>query len=222
MLAGFICQSRLKSFFLLPLSLLCFLVQAFFSFWHHMFLFKPKHGPVMAECHRPPGLSIEPVNGDFDPWPLFWHPLCLRNSVDFVIELCKWKWGQVRVILAAAACVCVCVFEYLAIILHAWCLYLASPSPSLSLFLSLSPYVDISAYPRLYLHTVSLSRSFVFWFHFVPSLFMHFTVCQWFTTRDRHSTYGARWAQIHLILWADLSVVVLSRHIFVIKLSLLV
>lgn len=49
----------------------CFFFLSFFSFLHHMLLFKPKHGsdagPVMAECHRPPGLTIEPVNGDFDP-----------------------------------------------------------------------------------------------------------------------------------------------------------
>lgn len=59
-------------------------------------------------------------------------------------------------------CSSVCVCEDLAIILHAWCLYLASPSSSLSLplFLSLSPYVDVSAHPRLYLHTLSLN--FVF------------------------------------------------------------
>uniref|UniRef100_A0AAQ4QGL9 Ral guanine nucleotide dissociation stimulator-like 1 n=1 Tax=Gasterosteus aculeatus aculeatus TaxID=481459 RepID=A0AAQ4QGL9_GASAC len=50
-----------------------------------MFLFKPKHGPVVAECHRPAGSSIQPVNVAaltfFDL--LFWQPLCLGNRVDF-------------------------------------------------------------------------------------------------------------------------------------------
>lgn len=58
--------------------------------------------------------------------------------------------------MATAACLC----EDLAIILHAWCLYLASASPSLPLFLSLSPYVDVSAHPKLCL--LSPSRGFVF------------------------------------------------------------
>lgn len=200
---------------LLSLSLsLCFLLWGFFSFQHHMFLFKPKHSSVMAECHRP---SIEPVNGDFDPWPVFWQPFCVGNSVDFAIE-CVRKWGQVRVILA----VCVCVWEDLAVILHAWCLYLASPSLSLSLplFLSLYPYVDVSAYLGLCLCTLFSEQEFCILISLCSlCLFMHSAVCQWFTTRGRYSTYGARWAQIYLVLWADLSGVVLS---FVIKLSWLI
>lgn len=70
-----------------PLSLCFFFL--FFSSRHHMFLFKPKHGPVMAECHGPPGLSIEPVNVNFAPRPFLWQPSCLGNNVDFAIELFK-------------------------------------------------------------------------------------------------------------------------------------
>lgn len=111
-----------------------------FSLQHHMFLFKPKHGPVVAECHRPAGSSIQPVNVAaltfFDL--LFWQPLCLGNRVDFAVR------------------VCVCGEDFV-ITLHAWCLHLACPSLSPLLLWSPSPrHVDVSAYfPGL---SLSLSR----------------------------------------------------------------
>lgn len=127
-------------FFLTPLlSFLLFVSFLFgaaeFSFLHHSLLFKPKQhsdaGPVMAECHYPPRLTTEPVNGDFDPWPpFFWHAVCLARvwtlPLSWVNESRdKWEWSWLPLL----------VCEDLAIILHAWCLYLASLSPSLSPYL---------------------------------------------------------------------------------------
>lgn len=56
--------SNVLSSFILPFSLL---VSSLLSSQHHMFPFKSKHGPVVAECHRPPGTSAEAPNVHFAP-----------------------------------------------------------------------------------------------------------------------------------------------------------
>lgn len=222
--AGFICQSQLKSCFSLLLSLSLSLCSFWFGLSFHLgitcFCSNPNTAQSwlsatgLQDCPLSlltATLTLDLFSSSPSVWGIAWTlPLsCVNESGD------KWEWSWPR------QPVCVCVCEDLAIILHAWCLYLAGPSPSLSLplFLSLSPYVDVSAYPGLCLHTLSLSRSFVFWFHSAPCLCLCtlLFVCVLQPETDT-ATYGARWAQIHLVAF----MAALSRHRFVIRLSWLV